>query len=212
MFELIGVRNEGGWIPSFPTGAFLNWLYPKMDGESFRLYHSKSSIGSLSTSFDSGIYTILWNGPTYHGTSKDKTKDLPHEKKRIQSLRHLNQILVHTPPPTQPAPLPTWQTTAPPSKKGLRVFQPTILTWHSVKKVKYSSPSFCTLNRPHLSDISSPSPLVSIRWYDDRGRMISTWRGTVDAQKKINYGRNKWLSEWTTTTSPFLFFLNGWFS
>lgn len=24
MFELIGVRNECGWIPSFPTGAFLN--------------------------------------------------------------------------------------------------------------------------------------------------------------------------------------------
>ena len=67
----------------------------------------------------------------------------------------------------------------PPVKRGCVCFQPTILTWHSVKKVKYSSPSFCTLNRPHLSDsFHRHSPLVSIRWYDDRGRMISTkWTG-----------------------------------
>lgn len=107
-----------------------------------------------------------------------------HAKKAHPILKTSQSNFSSHPTPNTTSPTPNMTNDRPPSKKGLRVFQPTILTWHSVKKVKYSSPSFCTLNRPHLSDISSPSPLVSIGWYDDRGRMISTWRGTVDAQKK----------------------------
>lgn len=174
-----------------------------MDGESFRVYHFKSSIGSLSNK--------LWFRDLYFETDlptmvSQRTKQKTYRtKKGIQSDPwDISRIFSPSHPQhNQPQP-PTCPTT-PPQKRGLRVFQLTILTWHSVKKVKYSSPSFCTLNRPHLSDVKNRHPC----WFrsdDSMGENDLNEMKTQMHNKNRLWKKKAWLFEWTTATSPFLSF------
>ena len=196
MFELIGVRNEGGWIPSFNT-------IPKWMVNPFVFTISKAVSEVFPTSFDSGIYTLK---PTYlPWYLKGQNKRLTARKKASNPILKTSQesLVHHTPNTTNPNP--QHAQPHPPQKRGLRVFQLTILTWHSVKKVKYSSPSFCTLNRPHLSDVKNRHPC----WFrsdDSMGENDLNEMKTQMHNKNRLWKKKAWLFEWTTATSPFLSF------
>ena len=116
---------EWGWLNS----KFSHWRFPKLalSQNGWWILSSLPFQKQYRKSFNK-----LWFRDLYYTLKrtylpwylKGQNKRLTTRKKRIQSLRHLNQILVHTPPPTQPAPLPTWQTTAPPVKRGCVCFNP----------------------------------------------------------------------------------------